>query len=220
MGYGWVLRRRLKWVRDALPPGGVSRLLEVGYGSGIFFPELARHAQSLFGVDVHPNGARTRAELAACDVNVSLVRADGMALPFEDCSFDAVVIVSALEFIDDPSRALTEAFRVTRPGGVVLGITPRPHRWADRVYSMLVGYDPETNFQGGRARVQRALDTSPLPTLRLPRPRGLPRALVPYELIRLQRPLLADGRPASPSSATVRSASKQLDADPRSLVDR
>lgn len=192
IGYGTILRQRLKWVRDALPHGKIHRVLDLGYGSGIFFPELAHHARSLFGIDVHPNGARARDELSACGVQVSLARGDGAHLPFRTGSFDTVVIVSALEFIEDPGHALAESFRVTRPGGVVLAITPRPQRWADLAYTMLVGIDPEGNFHGGRDRVQRALETTTLPIARLPRPARLPRALALYELIVIRRPLLAD----------------------------
>ncbi len=216
IGYGSLLRQRLKWVRDALPHGKIARVLDVGYGSGVFFPELARHAKSLFGVDVHPNGARTRTELSECGVNVVLARGDGVALPFRDFSFDAVVIVSALEFIEEPGLALAEAYRVTRHGGVVLAITPRPHRWADLAYSVLVGYDPEANFQGGRARVGRALESSGLPIRRLPRPAALPKSLALYELLVLERPALVDAPAAHPvRAAAVPSMRKAAVSCPR-----
>ncbi len=203
IGYGSLLRQRLKWVRDALPYGRIARVLDVGYGSGVFFPELARHAKSLFGVDIHPNGARTRTELSACGVDVTLARGTGVALPFQDYSFDAVVIVSALEFIEEPGLALAEAYRVTRHGGAVLAITPRPHRWADLAYAMLVGFDPEANFQGGRARVRRALEGSTLPIRRLPRPSRLPRSLALYDLLVIERPALASAPPVQPARAVA-----------------
>jgi SAM-dependent methyltransferase len=186
VGFGAILRRRLAWVRDALPKGPLQRVLEVGYGSGIFLPELARHASAVFGADVHAHAARARRELAAEGIDPVLVRADGMALPFTDASFDAVVIVSALEFIPDPGMALSEALRVTRPSGSVVAVVPRTMRWADKVYTLLVGFDPETEFRGGRTRVQHALETTTLPMTRLPRPRGVPRSLALYELIVLR----------------------------------
>src|ERR1700739_2562234 len=101
-GIGWVLRQLLRWVRDALPPG-VDRVLEIGYGSGIFFYELARHCRQLTGIDVHPHGAEIREDLANDGIAPDLACASGMALPFRDASFDAVVIVSALEFMSDPT---------------------------------------------------------------------------------------------------------------------
>jgi ubiquinone/menaquinone biosynthesis C-methylase UbiE len=129
--------------------------------------------------------------LSDCGVEATLAQADAMALPFHDGSFDAVVCVSTLEFVPDPGQVLTEAYRVIRPGGVVLAVSPRPLAWADRVYSALVGFDPEADFRGGRTKVQRALETLVLPLERQPRPRGLPRGLVPYELLVIKRPMSA-----------------------------
>jgi SAM-dependent methyltransferase len=208
-GFGWVLRQRLKWVRDALTrrEGGIGvapffRVLEIGYGSGIFFYELALHADTIVGADVHPRGAAVRERLVADRIPAELTQASGMALPFRDKSFDVVIIVSALEFMDDPGVCLAESMRVARPGGAVVAVTPRILPWADRLYKMLVGFDPESDFQGGRDRVQRVLANPALRAERSLRPRGLPAFCAPYELVVLRRPVeapLADVLPARPA---------------------
>src|SRR5215475_1341637 len=62
---GWVQRLRLRCVASVLDASPrAKRLLEVGYGSGIFMPELARYAGARFGADVHPAGAAVHATLA------------------------------------------------------------------------------------------------------------------------------------------------------------
>jgi SAM-dependent methyltransferase len=186
-GMGVVLRWRLRWVAGVLDPRPLDRVLEIGYGSGIFQYELSARARWSVGVDVHDAAAAVRAALAADGIRPQLLRADGMALPFADDAFDAVVIVSALEFMDDPARCLDEAARVTRPGGRVVFVTPRILPWADRLYRMLSGIDPESDFQGGRARVQAAL-ARPRPGMRrLTRPAGAPAWLAPYEVVVLER---------------------------------
>jgi SAM-dependent methyltransferase len=187
-GFGWVLRQRLQWVRDALPPGQLFRVLEIGYGSAIFFYELSLHADTIIGVDVHPHGAAVRKRLVADRIPAELAQASGMALPFRDGSFDAVIIVSALEFMHDPHLCLTESLRVVKPGGLVTAVTPRTLPWADRLYRILVGCDPESDFRGGRDRVQLALTDPALHAERHNRPWGLPPALAPYELVSMQRP--------------------------------
>ena len=48
---------------------------------------------------------------------------DMLHLPFRDNCFDKVVSVTALEFIEDANRAVSELFRVTRPGGLVVVAT-------------------------------------------------------------------------------------------------
>jgi SAM-dependent methyltransferase len=46
--------------------------------------------------------------------------ADAMALPFDDQTFDAVVIQFGVMFFPDKAKALSEARRVLRPGGALL----------------------------------------------------------------------------------------------------
>lgn len=50
--------------------------------------------------------------------------ADIHQIPFEDGSFDGVVLQAVLEHVLDPVRAVAEVHRVLRPGGVVYAETP------------------------------------------------------------------------------------------------
>lgn len=186
-GIGWVLRQRLRWVRDALPEQ-LGSVLEVGYGSGIFFYELSRRARRLVGIDIHPHAAGIRDDLASDGLQPELMQASGMALPFRDSVFDAVVIVSALEFMSDPAACLSESLRVLRPGGRLVAVTPRVLAWADWLYHQLSGIDAEQDFRGGRQRVQAAIADRALHAERHPRPAPLPRGLAPYELVVVTRP--------------------------------
>jgi SAM-dependent methyltransferase len=210
-GYGTVMRQRLKWVLRALPPRRLDSVLEIGYGSGVFQYELARRAAASVGIDIHALGAVVRERLAADGVHVTPIQGDGSRLPFADNSFDAVVIVSALEFVPDPGACLLESLRVLRLGGRLVGIVPRQLAWADRVYKLLAGFDPETEFAGGRARVHDAL-ADVLPNARLAnRPAWLPSALAPYELlsydvlereVRPPTPVADTARPQSPTAGS------------------
>lgn len=184
---GWVLRQRLRWVLDALPGGPLRRILEVGYGSGILQPSLAERCTMSIGVDPHPYAAQVRRALAATGVPAVLLQADAADIPLASGSFDAVIVVSALEFVPDPERCLYECRRVLRPGGRLLGITPRRLPWADAVYSAISGVRPEPEFQGGRERVQDALARLRPPLRRLRRPAWLPGSLAPYELLIWER---------------------------------
>jgi SAM-dependent methyltransferase len=49
---------------------------------------------------------------------------DALHLPVRDGSLDVVAMVEVLEHVPDPWRAVEEARRVLRPGGVLLGSAP------------------------------------------------------------------------------------------------
>ncbi|NJH68488.1 demethylmenaquinone methyltransferase [Staphylococcus agnetis] len=52
--------------------------------------------------------------------NIRLVQGDAMALPFDDNSFDYVTIGFGLRNIPDYTKALSEMYRVLKPGGMVV----------------------------------------------------------------------------------------------------
>jgi SAM-dependent methyltransferase len=101
-------------------PAG-ARVLEVGCGTGVLTRVLARWpgVGAVVGVDPAPVFLAKARELAAALPNVAFREADGRALPFGDAGFDGVVFDSTLSHVPGPERALAEAFRVLRPGGVL-----------------------------------------------------------------------------------------------------
>lgn len=113
-------RRLIRWMLSGLPQA--QSLLEVGVGTGHFARWLASEGYCITGVDL---SAPMIAE-AARRGGVLLVRADAEALPFADNAFDGVLLITALEFLPHPERALQEAARVARYG-IVLGVLNRWH---------------------------------------------------------------------------------------------
>lgn len=45
-------------------------------------------------------------------------------LPFENCKFSGFILAEVLEHLEHPTKALEEAYRITRPGGVGLITVP------------------------------------------------------------------------------------------------
>jgi SAM-dependent methyltransferase len=204
---GLALRERLRWVRAALPHEGCARLLEIGYGSGVFFYEAVRHADLVLGIDIHPCSADVRRRCAADGVWVTTIQGDGCALPLAASSIDAIVMISVLEFTDDPVHCLRESLRILRPGGRIVAVTPRIHAWSDALWGTFAGTDPEAEFRGGRQRVERALVDAErrlggVVIERYPRPRPLPRALAPYDLVVIRQRARRDRR-STPRTAHV-----------------
>jgi SAM-dependent methyltransferase len=100
--------------------GPGTRLLDIGCGSGYAARMAAALGATVTGIDITPELlAIARERVPGADF-----RAGGMDdLPFADGSFDAAVGFNAFPFADDPARAVAEAARVVRPGGLVAATT-------------------------------------------------------------------------------------------------
>lgn len=109
---------------DRLPLQDESRVLEVGPGSGFFSAELARRVPNgrLELLDMQPE-MLTKAIRNLGDPlppNIGCTVADASkALPFEDDSFDLVLLVAVLGELPSPEEGLSSFFRILRPGGVL-----------------------------------------------------------------------------------------------------
>jgi ubiquinone/menaquinone biosynthesis C-methylase UbiE len=128
---GYLQRQRFHLARRLLPTRRVDRILEIGYGSGIFMPELRQHCDRLDGVDVHQRKDEVTGKLRHAGVSATLHTASAEELPFENRTFDVVVAVSTLEFVDDISRSVCEISRVLRPGGAAVAVIPGDHPLLD-----------------------------------------------------------------------------------------
>jgi SAM-dependent methyltransferase len=104
-------------VLDAAGVGAGTRVLDVGCGTGLTLVLAAARGAIPSGLDVTPELlAIARERLPGADLR----EGDMEALPFADETFDAVLGVNAFQFAGDPVRALTEAARVLRLGGIVV----------------------------------------------------------------------------------------------------
>jgi ubiquinone/menaquinone biosynthesis C-methylase UbiE len=96
-------------------------ILDAGCGEGITLGKLV----ALFPT-AHVTGMDTEPEnLEICRQHGLPVREGSLyALPFADASFDTVLFSEVIEHLSEPGKALTEIFRVLRPGGRVIIIFP------------------------------------------------------------------------------------------------
>ena len=145
------------------PVGAGERVLDMGCGGG-------RHAFALYrrGADVVALD-RDEAELkdvggmfaamreageAPLSATASAVRGDAYALPFVDASFDRVVAAEVLEHLPEDSRAMTELFRVLRPGGMVAVTVPR---WGPELVCWALS-NAYHEVAGGHVRIYRGTE--------------------------------------------------------------
>lgn len=102
-----------------IDPDKHHEILINGIGSGLDIPFLPS-GPSYTGTDLTPamlSKAQSRCEPSNCEIN--LQEADSLSLPFEDNSFDLVIMHLILAVVPDPLMALNEAARVLKPGGKI-----------------------------------------------------------------------------------------------------
>ena len=103
---GSLFRKRLEVGLRLLGTGKFSRILEIGYGSGILFPELQRRSSLIVGVDTHHHPELVREMMRREGIDAVLGIGDILHLSFIDGSFDALVCLSVLEHVADLEQAL------------------------------------------------------------------------------------------------------------------
>jgi len=118
-------RELLAWLLSGFPGGRTA--LEIGTGTGHFLHWLRTIGWRAVGLDRSP---WMLAEAVRRD-RVGVVHGDAGALPFGARSFDLALMITTLEFLPDPARALREAARVAR-SGLVLGVLNRMHPLAQQ----------------------------------------------------------------------------------------
>ena len=116
-------RHTLALYRGHLPAG--APILEAGCGLGIEVIRLTELGYRVVGVDYAVNALR---RLRATQPEQPLVAADIHGLPFRDGGFGAYLSFGVLEHFEwGLGPGLREAYRVLRPGGVLVLTIPAPN---------------------------------------------------------------------------------------------
>lgn len=97
-------------------------VLELACGSGQLSCRLAHQAKSWEATDFSENMIAQAEKLHSINGLTFSVK-DATNLPYENGSFDAVMISNALHIMPNPQKALKEIYRVLKPNGVLFAPT-------------------------------------------------------------------------------------------------
>jgi SAM-dependent methyltransferase len=175
--------RPVRRQRRKVVPLAHGRVLEIGIGTGLnlphYDPDRVKEIVGLDpGVEMHP---LARKRIARAGLPVELVGLSAERIPFDDASFDSVLVTYSLCTIPDPVAALREMRRVLKPGAKLIfcehGLAPEPsvQKWQRRLnplWSKVSGGCTLDRDVPALLR-QAGLRTSDLQTLYLPGPRPL-----------------------------------------------
>lgn len=151
----WVRRLAWPWERTWLRIlathrmeriTGIGRILDVGCGRGAWLAAMRRWGFACHGVEPSEE-ACAQAQSLGLDV----ARGQLWDAGFPDGHFDVVRFNHVLEHLHDPGRALAEARRVLKPGGLLIvavpnhaGVAKQAFRQSEDVPYHLFSFTPDT----------------------------------------------------------------------------
>jgi SAM-dependent methyltransferase len=121
-----IVAQLLTTAFDKLFPEKAGRVLDLGCGTGFYFPLLATHVSDLTGIDVcGPMLEQAQRTIDSRGLkNCRVLRSSALDLPIESQSMDVVHSWDFLHHVSDVQRVCAEIRRVLKPGGRYLAIEP------------------------------------------------------------------------------------------------
>jgi SAM-dependent methyltransferase len=115
-----------------------SSILELGCGRGEFLNEFIENGLEGHGVDL------SNFSINYCPkAKISVIDMTKEKIPYQDSSFDVVYSKSFIEHFYYPEKIFEEAYRVLKPGGILITLTPE---WEYIYKSFYEDYTHRTPF--------------------------------------------------------------------------
>ncbi len=119
--FEWLItvfrRRRVRRIRAYVAKG---RVLDVGCGRGLTLSYLAEDGWSVQGVEISDVAAGHARSVLGIPVHTG----DVLSTPFDEGSFDVVVLWHSLEHFAEPGAVLDRCARLLAPGGLLVVAVP------------------------------------------------------------------------------------------------
>ena len=155
---GHLLRKRFELATDLIGSKYFNRMLEVGYGSGIFQPTLDLYCQQLYGVDIHGHNENVELILQYNNVHTLLSKASVEDLPFENDYFDGLCVIHSLAFTHNLHRACEEMGRVLTQNGSIVIVGMNNTRLKKLVYNQSFGKKDDLYYEQEEAKIRDVIN--------------------------------------------------------------
>ena len=121
-----IVAELLKIAFAKMFPQPAGKMLDLGCGTGFYYPLLSQHAESIVGVDVSRVMLDEAERLIAQHqlVHCSVKECSALELCFDDATFDVVHCWDFLHHVSDVPQTLREITRVLKPQGRFVAVEP------------------------------------------------------------------------------------------------
>ena len=161
-----AFKRRVQTIFDFIEPKDRMRILDFPCGRG-FYLNMIRYvcACELVGADLDWAVVKTARRALRHLARILVQRASIYSMPYRRDCFDAVILSEVLEHLDDDGRALREAYRVLKPGGVLAVTVPNanyPFLWdpinklLERLFNRHIQHGPLAGIWANHVRLYTA----------------------------------------------------------------
>jgi ubiquinone/menaquinone biosynthesis C-methylase UbiE len=122
-----VFKAELDYILREL--NGAEDVLSIGCGPAIIEAGLAEHGFNVTGLDI------SKEALGCAPDTVRTVIGPAEKMDFADSSFDAVIYIASLQFIENYKQAIKQTARVLKPGGklLVMLLNPQSRFYKEKV---------------------------------------------------------------------------------------
>jgi ubiquinone/menaquinone biosynthesis C-methylase UbiE len=134
---------------------GGEKILEVGFGTGVTFLNLARKYNEIHGIDLKADTEKITNLFVSKGLQIFLKQGDLLNLPYENSSFDTVLLISILEHLKPVvlDKAFHEIKRVIKPGGQLVYGVPVDSNLT-RMGFLILGYNIREHHFSNDCQIQ------------------------------------------------------------------
>jgi ubiquinone/menaquinone biosynthesis C-methylase UbiE len=144
-GIGYLYKKRIAMMLQALQGIAVNHILDIGYGSGVLCPFIHDLCQTYTGIDIHGHAQDVERALKTQGFHRStFLECDLFRMSFAGASFDVALAMSVLEHLTNLEEAMRCVARVIRRGGFFVVGVPSD-MLPMRLYFKIANLDPFWN---------------------------------------------------------------------------